>query len=356
MLISYALLIFALTASVAALSPSPESAQPQQAFASKPVLWETLEGNTDQRLVKDKDPTDPQNRRVYRWYRLKIVNTLEDYPTWPEDDKLDDVMRFPPTKHGIKIVSYLRLNRDRNHDRQSGTIYIARRKGAFLDHAIIPLVGYWGRASELNVSDLFLETSCASRSSLQDLREGKVSPVVDYDEIMEITNIGGKRCVRFLEDTEKSLHFFSPALTAYSIQHPWQTLEGNTYLPRLQEGPHPVEWYRLKMVKSISTDYPIWSRDRNLDDVMKFVPINGRIENVFYFTLPRVTQDQHHYLLCNTEYSPQTNGPVNDWSIPLEGFWGRANGLAVSDNFWKPSVVVPHAQVYRLFLMVERTK
>ena len=207
------------------------------------------------------------------------------------------------------------------------------------------------------MSDIFfLETSCASHSSLQDLREGKVSPVVDYDEIMEITNIGGKRCVRFLEDTEKSLHFFSPALTAYSIQHPWQTLEGNTYLPRLQEGPHPVEWYRLKMVKSISTDYPIWSRDRNLDDVMKFVPINGRIENVFYFTLPRVTQDQHHYLLCNTEYSPQTNGPVNDWSIPLEGFWGRANGLAVSDNFWKPSVVVPHAQVYRLFLMVERTK
>ena len=175
---------------------------------------------------------------------------------------------------------------------------------------------------------------------------------------MEIKEIGGELQIHFLE---KKLHMFSPALTAYSIKDPWQMLEGNAYLAHLQEGPDSVQWYRLKMIADINTDHPtipIWPQDKKLDDVMKFVPTNGHITKVSYLTLPRVTQDQHHHLLRNTEYSQQTEGPVSvdDWYIPLEGFWGRATGLAVSGDSLKPSVVVPHAQVYRLSLRVRRTE
>lgn len=135
MLISYALLIFALTSSVVAFE------------------WQILQGNPDKRL-----PEAKEGGRVYRWYRLKeLKNGHEIYPAWPEDRKLDHVIKFVGT-NGIESVSYYKLRRNvENHDllRNEKTSYGLRRKGARLDDERIPLEGFWGRARGLDVSDKF---------------------------------------------------------------------------------------------------------------------------------------------------------------------------------------------------------
>lgn len=144
MLISYVLLIFALTSSVVAPRPGLQLDS-----------WKLLRGNTDQRLLKKTGP----NNCVYRWYRLKRVNKPKDVPSWPQDKNLDQVMQFTPTNDGID-VAYLHLRRDPDlRLLQRPTNYFSLTKGPALERKIIRLVGFWGRASKLNVSDNFWKLS-----------------------------------------------------------------------------------------------------------------------------------------------------------------------------------------------------
>lgn len=199
--------------------------------------------------------------------------------------------------------------------------------------------------------------SRAARSSLQDVPEGLVGPVVDPDEIIEIEKSEGKRCVRFLEDAEKLSRSFSPARTVYSSSRldPWQKLEGNTNLARLvEEGPHPIRvWYQLKIVKI--NECPTWPMDADLDRIMRFISTNGRITSVSYMRLRRVKKGDRLVLAPDDVLYPEgrENLHVNDWAVPLDGLWGRQWAVTdVSDDFWKPSAVVPHTQVYSLWLRI----
>ncbi|KAF8731571.1 hypothetical protein AX14_004680 [Amanita brunnescens Koide BX004] len=285
MLIAYALLIFALTSSVVA-RPSP----PQQASVSEPgKLWKTLQGALDLRLVEAKD----SEKRFYRWYRLKKI-----------------VMRFVPFDGRIKSVYYDRLRRDNDHNLlRSGTKYSPQKSNVPVDSKDIPLVGVWGRASKL-----------------EDLPEGAVGPVVDYDIVMEIKKFGEERKYRFLEDEAH----FSPALTVYSepvpVPDPWQTLEGNTDLALLLEGgPDPFRyWYRLKNI-TYGHDYPIWPRDESLDHVMVFIPVDGHVNGVSYLKLHRIEENGQMVLVPKIVDYPEGEEflHVDDWRVPLEGYWGR---------------------------------
>ena len=182
-----------------------------------------------------------------------------------------------------------------------------------------------------------------------------VFPVVEYDEVMEIKEFEGKRKIRFLTEEEKISQIFSPALTVYSkpfSSHwlsPWQMLESNADLAGLvDEGLYPVRWYRLKIVTGSRVD-PILPWDDELDDVVQFVTAHSRVESVSYMKLKR---DEGKVLVPDGVFYPHGEGNflLDNGQVPLEGFWGRRQALNVSDaNVWKPSVVVPHAQVYRLW-------
>jgi hypothetical protein len=93
-------------------------------------------------------------------------------------------------------------------------------------------------------------------------------------------------------------------------------------------------WHRLKDVVH-PVDEPTWSRDRLLDDVMKFVPTNGRIETVSYLKLQRVETPDQHEIHLRDGYETRITNHLNDRYIPLVGFWGRANsakGFNVSND------------------------
>ena len=147
MLVTYALLIFALTSSVVALPP-------HQPFGT---AWQTLQGHTDIRLFDVPYPEEPS--LIYRWYRLKIG----DVPTWPEDAVLEQVMQFAATDHRVSRVTYLKLKRAVENDGHEFHLqggYEEISSGDVNDPKI-PLEGYWGRADKLDVSNDFLETICS---------------------------------------------------------------------------------------------------------------------------------------------------------------------------------------------------
>ena len=130
----------------------------------------------------------------------------------------------------------------------------------------------------------------------------------------------------------------------------WQKLQGNDLL---EDGPGwPMHcWYRLKLVEPQVK--PIWPNDANLDHFMCF---DDPVSRVTYLKLERVEKNGQFHL---HEYLKIRESGVNDLSIPLEGYWGRGpptDKLNVSDDFCKPSVVVPHAQVYRFFLTARRAQ
>jgi hypothetical protein len=139
----------------------------------------------------------------------------------------------------------------------------------------------------------------------------------------------------------------------------WKALQGNSHL-RLLEVHDPANsswiyrWYRLKIFKPGLR--PIWPDDADLDQVMQFTAIDSAVSRVTYLKLKRIEKNDQYELDLHGGYLEIGNGNVNDPNIPLEGYWGRAYELNVSNDFWKPSVVVPHAQVYRLFLMVGRNE
>ena len=234
MLISYyALLIFALTSSVVA----PSSQQPSGS------AWQTLQGNTDPRLRDVEDP----NGVVYRWYQLQ-----EDKPTWPKDAKLDRFMEFIPVDGRVERVACFKFQRITTPDQLK--IHVCRtgydlvRKNRVND-PLIALAGYWGRAKGLNVSDNLVEAICsASRSSLQNLPEGTVGPVVLFDEVIEIKKTGFgtklKREIRFLN---KKSHANS-ALTVYDL------------LPRPPIGVPRLNPRQITSDSSLSLDGSCWER------------------------------------------------------------------------------------------------
>ncbi|KAF8699737.1 hypothetical protein AX14_000910 [Amanita brunnescens Koide BX004] len=199
MLISYALLIFALTSSVVA-PPPPPPPPPQQASSSEPGWWQILQNNADPRLLEVKGPDDV----IYRWHRLKTVVHREDYPAWPEDEGLDDVMEFIPADNRIESVSYLKLRRvtqDQHYHLQRDKGYDKLRT-SHLNDPDIPLVGHWGRAGGFNDA---------------------ASPLaVPYDKVIEIKESrSGKeleRKIHFLEREEITSHAtFFPALMVYEL-------------------------------------------------------------------------------------------------------------------------------------------
>jgi hypothetical protein len=158
---------------------------------------------------------------LYPWYRLKPG----DKPVWPNDENLDQIMEFIPTNGRVERASRLRLRRATTRDqlklllRRTG---YDRVRGGHLNDPIMPLVGFWGRAKGFNVSD-DLETICycASCSSIQNLPEGTVGPVVDFDKVMEIKDSRSgkelKREIRFLNHEEKKSRTFYSALTVYDL-------------------------------------------------------------------------------------------------------------------------------------------
>ena len=220
MLISYALLIFALTFPVVA--PPPQQASGLKLMSG----WAALDGNRDSRLVNVKGPNDV----VYRWYRLKTPEEISnseksgDRSPWPRNRQFDDAMELIPVKGRIRRVSYLKLQRVvrghryhllRDHPQMvtTGIVYNQR----------IPLVGFWGRAAGFNVSD-DLETicNCASRSPLQpEVPAGSAGPAVLFDEVIEIKQARSgkmstlKRQIRFLDHQEHAAYL--PALTVYEL-------------------------------------------------------------------------------------------------------------------------------------------
>ena len=118
-------------------------------------------------------------------------------------------------------------------------------------------------------------------------------------------------------------------------------LQGNED-PRLLEAAGSnkqlYRWYGLKIVNEPG-DTPTWSRDSMvLELVMQFGPIiiHGGVQDVYSFKLRRFLDDQRRlHLYYINKYSPQTEGfvSVNTPNIPLEGFWGRASKVNVSDDF-----------------------
>ena len=125
----------------------------------------------------------------------------------------------------------------------------------------------------------------------------------------------------------------------------WQTLQGHTDI-RLFDVPNPEEpsliyrWYRLKI-----GDVPTWPEDAVLEQVMQFAATDHRVSRVTYLKLKRVVENDGHEFHLQGGYEEISSGDVNDPKIPLEGFWGRADKLDVSnDFFWKPSVVEPRLQ------------
>ena len=117
--------------------------------------------------------------------------------------------------------------------------------------------------------------------------------------------------------------------------------------PRLLEiSPNPYRWYRLKSV--VDEGYPTWPEDAGLERVIQLRIENHRVSGLSLHQLRRVaTADGRElHLVTNAGYEFVRTCHFNDMNMVLDGFWGRANKLNVSDDFWKPSVVVPHAQVF----------
>jgi hypothetical protein len=150
MLISYALLIFALCSSVVAPSPPPARRLQEEASGLRPG-WEVLEGNKDLRLI------NPDPELVYRWYKLKYMETKTDYPTWSKNKNLDQAIQFINITDGggVEQVSIFRLHRQLyqriNEYEYHQTRYAFKKTGRKprpLDD-LINLKGFWGRALEL---------------------------------------------------------------------------------------------------------------------------------------------------------------------------------------------------------------
>ncbi|KAF8731574.1 hypothetical protein AX14_004683 [Amanita brunnescens Koide BX004] len=296
MLISYALLIFALTSAV--LAPTPPPQQPLFGLA-----WQTLQGND---LLED-GPDCP----VHCWYRLKIAEPGVK-PIWPDDANLDDFMCFDDP---VSRVTYLKLQRVEKNDQFHLHTYKAMRKSGVND-LDIPLDGYWGRGPPTN--------------DLNTSSDGKVRRVITFDEVAEIRTNGRERQVRFLkyEHVAESPAEYYSALTVYELTKEWQVLQGNED-PRLLEAKYPTDppvlypWYRLK-----PGDKPVWPNDENLDQIMEFIPTNGRVERASRLRLRRATtRDQLKLLLRRTGYDRVRGGHLNDPIMPLVGFWGRAKGF-----------------------------
>ena len=88
-------------------------------------------------------------------------------------------------------------------------------------------------------------------------------------------------------------------------------------------------WHRL----AAGVGKPTWPRDKDLDRVIQFIPTDRGVEKVVYLKLQRdKTRDRNKIYLRRTGYEVMRKGRVNDRSIPLAGFWGRAKGFKVSDN------------------------
>ncbi|KAF8687519.1 hypothetical protein AX14_003691 [Amanita brunnescens Koide BX004] len=331
MLISYALLIFALTFPVVA--PPPQQASGLKLMSG----WAALDGNRDSRLVNVKGPNDV----VYRWYRLKTPEEISnseksgDRSPWPRNRQFDDAMELIPVKGRIRRVSYLKLQRVvrghryhllRDHPQMvtTGIVYNQR----------IPLVGFWGRAAGFN----------------PEVPAGSAGPAVLFDEVIEIKQvISGKmstlkRQIRFLDHQEHAAYL--PALTVYELTKEWAALQGSED-PRLLEVPPDLyHWFRIKLV--VAQDYPTWPEDVNLDQVIQLRIEDGRIDGLSLLKLRRVAAPDEHsiHLISNAGYEDGRVSHFNDMAMRLDGFWARANKLNISDHVWKLFVVVPHAQVY----------
>jgi hypothetical protein len=225
MLISYALIIFALAFAVVAPPPS----------GSPSDTWLTLEGNEGNEGNKylaslvTVPETDPPV--MYRWYRLKIVAPGEK-PIWPRDCNLDHVMQFVSIENLVKKVIYTQLKRIKSGGQVVLTpgLSFPQQKGQMgLNDWHVPLEGFWGRGHRFDVSDDFWKPFVVvPHSSLQP----STGAVVEYDKVIEIQNFGSprggeQRKIRFLDEHMKP-HTFSAALTAYTLpQVPSDKLKKN---------------------------------------------------------------------------------------------------------------------------------
>ena len=135
MLLSYSLLVFALTSSVTA------------------QWWQSLLHNTDYRLTQ-------ANRY---WYRVKSVKEDGSGATfsWLLNRKYEDVIQFHPaeTTSGISTVSFLELRRVVQlpneyclHVPPHGNPYKELLSRQSLSSIHLRLGGFWGRSTELSVT------------------------------------------------------------------------------------------------------------------------------------------------------------------------------------------------------------
>ena len=95
MLILYALLVFALSSSILADSDESDSDAAEKAARPK-----ALEYSKNSHLIH------------HTWIRFKSVEEAKKRASWPEDQDLDDVLKFiPDGNNGIVNVTYLTVRR-----------------------------------------------------------------------------------------------------------------------------------------------------------------------------------------------------------------------------------------------------